>query len=73
MSQPKVEIPLEIKDDTDGVSKNIVGTLVLYVNPIFRPHIAEENFLGRVGSQSVMNSSKMANWFTLEKLFQRHF
>ena len=26
MSQPKVEIPLEIKDDTDGVSKNIVGT-----------------------------------------------
>ena len=73
MSQPKVEIPLEIKDDTDGVSKNIVGTLVLYVNPIFRPHIAEENFLARVGSQSVMNSSKMANWFTLEKLFQRHF
>ena len=28
MSQPKVEIPLEIKDDTDGVSKSIVGTLV---------------------------------------------
>ena len=26
MSQPKVEIPLEIKDDTDGVSKNIVPT-----------------------------------------------
>ena len=23
MSQPKVEIPLEIKDDTDGVRNNI--------------------------------------------------
>ena len=26
MSQPKVEIPLEIKDDTDGVSKITLGT-----------------------------------------------
>jgi len=69
MSQPKVEIPLEIKDDTDGVSEHSVN----FSKPILRPHIAEENFLEKVVSQSVMNSLKMANWFTLGKLFQRLF